>query len=206
MMESSHFLTLIYPALMENSLLQLTSIYRKPTFTSLFTNFHSFIPLTYKRNIISCLLFRLFNICSSYESFHNQLEAVRKMFILNGFPCHMFDRCVKTFLDKVFQPKQLVHTVPKKIVYFSLPFTGSHSLQIRTQINRLCRAAFPHLDIRFVFRSTRRLANIFTFKDKIPKALRSGVVYILLRVDAVPHRMWVKPRAIYTLESRNTWV
>ena len=32
-----------------------TSVYRKPTFTGLFTNFHSFIPLTYKRSIISCL-------------------------------------------------------------------------------------------------------------------------------------------------------
>ena len=118
-----------------------------------------------------------FNICSSYETFHHQLEAARRMFILNGFPCHMFDRCVRTFLNKVFQPKLPVHTVPKKIIYFCLPFTGTHSLQIRTQINRLCRAAFPHLDIRFVFRSTKRLSTFFSFKDKIPKALKSGVVY-----------------------------
>jgi hypothetical protein len=68
----------------------------------------------------------------------------------------MFDRCVRTLC---------------------LPFTGTHSLQIRTQINRLCRAAFPHLDIRFVFRSTKRLSTFFSFKDKIPKALKSGVVY-----------------------------
>ena len=99
------------------------------------------------------------------------------MFILNGFPCHIFDRCVRTFLNKVFQPKLPVHTVPKKIIYFCLHFTGTHSLQIRTQINRLCRAAFPHLDIRFVFRSTKRLSTFFSLKDKIPKALKSGVVY-----------------------------
>ena len=41
-------------------------------------------------------------------------------------------------------------TAPEKINYFCLPFTGIHSLQIRTQINRLRNAAFPHLDIRFV--------------------------------------------------------
>ena len=154
-----------------------TSVYRKPTFTGLFTNFHSFIPLTYKRSIISCLIHCIFSICSSYETFHHQLEAARRMFILNGFPCHMFDRCVRTFLNKVFQPKLPVHTVPKKIIYFCLPFTGTPSLQIRTQINRLCHAAFPHLDIRFVFRSTKRLSTFFSFKDKIPKALKSGVVY-----------------------------
>ena len=29
-------------------------VYRKPTFTGLFTNFHSFIPLAYKRPLVSC--------------------------------------------------------------------------------------------------------------------------------------------------------
>jgi hypothetical protein len=102
------------------------------------------------------------------------------MLTLNGFPCHMLDRCHmfdRTFLNKVFQPKLLVHTVPKKIIYFCPSFTGTHSVQIRTQIDRLCRAAFPNLDIRFVFRSNKRLSTFFSFKDKIPKALRSGVVY-----------------------------
>ena len=47
-----------------------TSVYRKPTFTGLFTNFHSFIPLTYKQCLVSCLIHRIFNLCSSYENFH----------------------------------------------------------------------------------------------------------------------------------------
>ena len=150
-----------------------TSVYRKPTFTGLFTNFQSFIPLTYKRSLVSCLLHRIFNLCSSYENFHAQLEVIRKLFNLNGFPSHMFDWIVRHFLDNTFQPKPSILTAPKKIIYFCLPFTGSHSLQIRTQINRLCNAAFPHLDIRFVF----RISSFFPFKDKVPKFLRSGVVY-----------------------------
>ena len=75
------------------------------------------------------------------------------------------------------QPKPAVHSAPKKVLYFSLPYSGAHSLQIRTQISRLCSSAFPHLNIRFVFRPTLRLSQLFTFKDKIPKALRSCVVY-----------------------------
>ena len=66
-----------------------TSVYREPTFTGLFTNFHSFIPLAYKRSLISCLVHRIFNICSSYENFHIQLEIVRELFNLNGFPSHI---------------------------------------------------------------------------------------------------------------------
>ena len=155
-----------------------TSVYRKPTFTGLFTNFNSFIPFAYKQNLVSCLIHRIFNLCSSYENFHKQLEVVRKLFNSNGFPSHMFDRIVRRFLDHTFDPRPPVLTASKKIIYFCLPFTGIHSLQIRTQINRLCNAAFPHLDIRFVFRSSRRISSFFPFKDKVPKYLRSSVVYL----------------------------
>ena len=85
----------------------------------------------------------------------------------------MFERITCRFSDNTFDPKPSV-----QIIYFCLPFTGIHSLQIRTQINRLCNAAFPHLETRFVFRSSRRIASFFPFKDKVPKYLRSSVVYL----------------------------
>ena len=66
-----------------------TSVYRKPTFTGLFTSFHSFIPLAYKRSLVSCLLHRICNLCSSYENFHAQLEVVRKLFNLFYFILHV---------------------------------------------------------------------------------------------------------------------
>ena len=90
------------------------------------------------------------------------------------------DQFVRHFLNNLFEPKQPLFTAPKKIVYFlpSFYWTGSHSLQIRTQITRLCRAAYPHLNIHFVFRSSTRISSFFPFKDKVPKFLRSGVVYL----------------------------
>ena len=95
----------------------------------------------------------------------------------------MFDHLVRRFLDNMFEPKPTVHTIRKKIVYFCLPFTGSHSLQIRNQITRLCSAAYPHLNVRFVFRSSTRISSFFPFKNKnlrIKIGLRiSGVVYLM---------------------------
>ena len=90
----------------------------------------------------------------------------------------MFDHLVRRFLDNMFEPKSTVHTVSKKIVYFCLPFIGSHYLQIRNQITRLCNAAYPHLNIRFVFRFSTRICSFFSFKDKVSKLMRSGVVYL----------------------------
>ena len=108
-----------------------------------------------------------------------QLKVDRKLFNLNGFPTHMFAQLVRHFLNNLFEPKPHLLTVLKKIVYVYLPFTGSHSLDIRTQISRLCGAAHPHPNIRYVFRSSTRLSSFFPFKDKVPKFLRSCVVYLL---------------------------
>ena len=66
---------------------------------------------------------------------------------------------------------------PKKIIYFCFPFTGQHSLEIRTRIQKLCSSAFPHVNIRFIFKPSLRLSNFFSFKDRIPKCMRSCVVY-----------------------------
>ena len=98
-----------------------TSVYRKPTFIGLFINFHSFIPLAYKRPLVSCLLHRIFNLCSSYENFHAQLEDVRKLLNQNSFHSHMFHHLVGRFLNNIFEPKPTFHTVSKKIVHFCLP-------------------------------------------------------------------------------------
>ena len=102
---------------------------------------------------------------------------LKNIFKTNGFPTHLFDKCVSLFLDKTFTSKPVLHTVPKKVLYFSLPFTGCHSLQIRTQILKLCSSAYPHIRIRFVFQPGKRLAHLFNFKDRTPKVLRSRVVY-----------------------------
>ena len=153
-----------------------TSVYHKPTFTGLFTNFHSFIPFIYKQGLILSLLHRCFSICSSYGIFHKELEMLKNIFKLNGFVTHLFDKWVSIFLDKTFTTKSVLHTVPIKVLYFSLPFTGFHSLQIRIQILKLCSSAYPHIRIRFVFQPGKRLAHLFNFKDRILNVLRSCVV------------------------------
>jgi hypothetical protein len=46
-----------------------TSVYRKPTFKGLFTNFHSLSRLQFKRGLIYSLLHRFYNICSKFLKF-----------------------------------------------------------------------------------------------------------------------------------------
>ena len=55
-----------------------TSVYRKPTFSGVFTHYESYVDQTYKKSLIDTLLFRCFSICSDYTSFHLEVENLRK--------------------------------------------------------------------------------------------------------------------------------
>ena len=52
-----------------------TSVYRKKTSIGLFTQFHSFTPMSYKIGLIRCLIHRAFKISSSYIIFHKRLKG-----------------------------------------------------------------------------------------------------------------------------------
>ena len=154
-----------------------TSVCRKPSFTGLFTNFDSFIPISYKRGLVYTLVNRYFKICSSYHLFHSELLNLKKLLLNNGYPDTFLDSCIRVFLDKLFSPPTRNSNTPDKTVLnFSLPFTGSHSLQIRTQIAKLCSSAFPHFTVRFIFQSGRRLSGFFFFR---PNSQVDEIAYYL---------------------------
>ena len=154
-----------------------TSIYRKPTFSGVFINFSSFIPLHYKHSLILSLLHRCFRLCSDLEKFHHEVDQLKVIFRRNGYPNKVVDFCIRNFINKIFQVKEAVATVPKKPYLVLLPFLGTLSLQIRTKIEKSLTEILPHCDPKVIFRSTRRLSNCFSFKDRLPKSLLSGLVY-----------------------------
>ena len=107
------------------------------------------------------------------------------------------------FLKVSSNPNPLFTLLLRNGLFLS-PFTGSHSLQIRTQITRLCNAAYPHLkfDLSFVHLHASPLS--FLFRIKFPN-FWILVLYTYLSVDAVPRRMWVKTLVIYTPGCQNIW-
>ena len=112
----------------------LTSVYRKPTFSGVFTNFDSYIPLSYKSGLISSLLYRAFKLCSNFEIFHQEIIFLKDIFKRNGYPSNFIDKCVKTFLDKIFIEKKVFSVAQKKELVCVLPFIGKKSLQLRSQL------------------------------------------------------------------------
>ena len=54
-----------------------TSLYPKKTSIGLFTQFDSFTPISFKIDLVRCLICRTFKISSSCIIFHNELEKVK---------------------------------------------------------------------------------------------------------------------------------
>ena len=157
----------------------LTSTYYKPTHTGVYTNWYSFTPRKYKINLIKNLLNRAWKICSNERLFLSDWEIIKKTLVKNKYPEKLLVAMCKNFVQKMksSDENESVSTVAKKEVKLYLPFHGKSSDVLHKQLTSLLADTYPQVDLKIIFRTTFRLSNLFTFKDKIPLRLRSFVVY-----------------------------
>ena len=59
----------------------LTSVFRKPTLSEVFTNYKSFIPTYQKRGLLHTLLHRSFSICCDFKTFHFEIDHLKTILI-----------------------------------------------------------------------------------------------------------------------------
>ena len=108
-----------------------TSVYRKPTFSGVFTNYESFIRTYQKRGLLHTLLHRSFSICCDFKTFHFEIDHLKPILIKTNYPLKFIDSCIKSFLNKLYTLKDVVPNVPRRNALVKLPFLGSFSIRIR---------------------------------------------------------------------------
>lgn len=156
-----------------------TSVYRKSTFTGLFTNFASFIPYIYKLNLVKILIYRAFRLSSTYLNLHSELVNIKEFLINNGYKVSVVETTIKHFLDSKFRQQTLCNTptVPKQPLFVKMQYYGYHSHKIKKKLNHIIHQYFPQVSLRILFYNRYRLANFFKFKDRTPLPLVSSLVY-----------------------------
>ena len=82
-----------------------TSVYRKPTFSGVFTHYESYIDQSYKKSLIFTLLFRCYSLCSDYTLFHLEVEKLREILKKNSYPSGITELSKRTFLSRLCVPK-----------------------------------------------------------------------------------------------------
>ena len=117
-----------------------TSVYRKSTFSGVFTNFKSFLPTVQIFGLVYTVLHRCCNINSSCEKFHNEINALKQIFKLNCYPIKFIDRSIKQLLQKLYVTKVIQDTVNKKQLLMFLPFLGAQSFLVRKRLQNIYHA------------------------------------------------------------------
>ena len=84
---------------------------------------------------------------------------------------------LKTFLNKLFKKIREISTVKKKTLILSLPYLGNIYLQTRTTLKKSFKGILNCCKLQIVFKSQRKLASVFRFKDRLSYDLVSEVVY-----------------------------
>ena len=158
-----------------------TSVYRKPTFSGVYSHFDSFMPKSYKFGLLYTLFHRSFLLSSSHAKFHDDICFLKTTLQKNGYPLSLIDCCVKLFLNRRYKGKSAVaDTVEKKNVLIVLPFLGVGSIHVRNKIVNVCKNMLPQVNCKVVLKPCFRMSSLFPFKDRLPSGLRSSIVYKFL--------------------------
>ena len=92
-------------------------------------------------------------------------------------PCKFVDKCIFQFFNKLYEQRTPISTVPRMEFMMVLPFLGTTSVKVKNNLVRSFRQIIPFSKLEIVFKTSKRLSACFTFKDKFPKSLMSGVIY-----------------------------
>lgn len=156
-----------------------TSVFRKKTFSGVYLNFFSYLPIEYKKGLISTLLFRTFTLCSDYHKIHEEISRLKTIWQKNRFPLYFIDRCIKKVLDNLLVKKKpsSADSAKKKEVTIPLIFLGKISFRIKKNLLNIFRECAPGIRLKIVFSSPNRLRNNFPFKERLPREMNSMIIY-----------------------------
>jgi len=97
-------------------------------------------------------------------------------------------------------------------VFLILPYFGTLSDSFEKSLKSIVHSAYTQVELKVVFRTTKRLADMFKIKDTIPKRFKSCLVYGVYCTDCTDfyvgktkrhlstrfkeHRDFTKPTAV----------
>ena len=148
----------------------LTTVYRKPTFTGLYTQWQSFSAKRQKLALICSLTTRAKRICSP-SLLSQELDKLRNIFISNGYPLSIVDR----YMQLILKDREVFFGPKKCQIYLKLPWLGDSSTKFESRISNIISSSFPALHLLCCFSSRTTFST--TNKDVLPMHNLSNLVY-----------------------------
>ena len=150
-----------------------TSVYRKPTFTGLYTRWDSYCPTSRKIALIRSLTQRAKKICSP-QYLNAETENLQAIFRKNGYPEPIVSRIIKQTLNH--QAEAPNETKKPEKVFIGLPWLSPASSAFENRIRRVTNAAIPFCKPVCAFTIRKMLST--GKKDRLPAEQLSNVIYL----------------------------
>ena len=146
------------------------TIYRKATWTGLYTNYNSFTPIKHKRALVRTLFYRARELCSP-DQIDSELQFLHSTLRSNGYP----ESFIRTHSRALPKAEPMIG-VPKKTVYLKLPFKGDEvSRLITKRLKSSVERTYNTVDLRFLTTTTK--LPIHSVKSRIPVPATSHCIY-----------------------------
>ena len=151
-----------------------TSWHIKKTNTGVYLPKIASSPTHYKTAAIRALIYRAYRLSSSIENFHKSYKVITSIFINNGFHFKFIEKIKNIVLNKLSTAKTKDEN--ETIIYYKTPFIKEIEKSNKSTFHRINSLLHDKARIRIAYQ-TRKTANFFPNKDKMPDSLRSNVVY-----------------------------
>ena len=185
-----------------------TSVYRKKTFTGLYTKWDSFTPRKYKINLIRTLTYRCFRICSSPSLLQAAIKDLRKLLLQNDYPQGVITFNINDVLNKNKNKSNnpVQATVPKKDILIVLPFLGLHSNQVTKRLKSCVYNFYSFVNLKIIFQNTRRIKSFLTARPWAERGSCSAIGFLInlfFRFVGELNQTSTRPHSQWDFQSRN---
>ena len=145
-------------------------IYRKPTWNGQYLNFNSWAPLSYKRNLVRTLSYRIYKLCSP-DVIKQEIAILFNILGENGYPEKFIHKH-----SKIGDSKPRTPIAPKKQLHITLQFkSDAESAILNNRLQRVLKRTYFAADIRVKYTSLPMFNT--SVKDKLPPSATSMCVY-----------------------------
>ena len=162
-----------------------TTVHTKATSAGECMNYLSIAPDRYKIGVIKTFLHRAFNICSTYQALHSEIDRIKQLLTNNNYPMELIDNEVRKFLNRKFDADPTSHDPANKIPLY---YRSQMSLQYKQEKETLKKIIADFVvpvkeedQVKLnIFYKNKKLQNLF-MKNNIHKpedqTKESRVVY-----------------------------
>ena len=131
----------------------------------------------YKIGLISCLVHRIWKICSDESSREEELKKLKVILQKNQYPNEVIEKTIQKY--EANQRNRNKEKVEKpEIRFLKLPYVSNKCENYAFKLKNLIESNFPQVEFNVAFTTPLNIGKLFPFKDNTKNVLdKSHVVY-----------------------------